>query len=1237
MDIKRFSAKIYNTDNSEEYIIRCYDEGIENMIDYLQNLKLFKTGYENVTFSLESNELTPIQCLDKRKSFMGVFRGNKIIKNIASSSNSIICHVPMILGSKFIPKDMKYNELKGSFIIKGSMYTVNNWELQDRNNVITSFRKQFITSFTSYNYSNHISSKMEIEISKENENVIIISVGKKNPITDKRATANIISFIMFCDLVKHMDVFISKEGKLDELKKKHEESGDFFSDVMEILDYDKQKRMEDILGNIMDKIPENDKTSLYIMKTYEEYSSVEFDENISTICRDFGYFKEFDQTMKNYKKIKSGDIRSFIKFLHKKVKDVYMPHLKSSDDQSRYFILADMIYQLSCEKIKDIDDMVNKTFETAGFSLWRVFARGIKNFKRKMKSSDDVFNALSKLFVDNFSTGIWYTENTNKSMTMIQSGRRGASQYVESTDDKARYTLSRISVNSKTDAVAKGVLGRLYHASQSPFICGSNITEGKRCGQTKAYAVGTRVSLNISDNGIRIFLDIFKNPNGEFNVFIETEFICKANNDIIDQFIAYRRAGKYIPKMANIYQEKEGMRRIIIKTCPNRPLFPFYVLGEDGFPLFTSRSFKNATFDQFVKEGYIEFIDAYEMTMVEKYGIDPDVPYKGYKYVAMHPAHMLSEFIDINSLLTQYDPPQRVTFLGAMTKAIAIREDGKSTGLRKTDYAYKSGGQVPIIKNIFSDSAKFTGATALTIVTAEIDTTEDGIVISDSFARRCGLIFYTNKEITTSRVSSSVLENIKGGKEKLKLMYEQKGMSDDGIIKEGEEVYKGRILAYNIISEEINGETVINIKTEEYRDDKVGVVHKVVRETEGISSGIMGTSKYNEYIIQIKHVYSQADTGNKLTTSHGQKGEISKIVPDDKMPFDKISGRRVDVIKGPASQINRLTMGELHELKVGFAFPMGITYTIDELIKEYYKKAQDFYIPLIHLRPSQIFPNNKKSTEQVIEFLKKWDVIIDDEFGDIDENKIEILKYDEMDNSAKYILFSSLTDNQKKILGGRLYRNIELHDGHIKRDVMSDVLTRVPIASFDPANDIILKAEKKIAKMGYAKGATIHNPETNSDIENVMIGNLYYYMLKQTARGKLHVSDIANFNPITGENSRGKKKNGGLKLGIQEMAMLIRLRVDEFIDEKRETSGVLIEVPFCKDCKMKAINKGGKFYCVNCTQTQDCCSGESIFKKGSYVCPKCERVSFVVKKITYAFSMVIDYFAPMGIGIGIDL
>ena len=35
MDIKRFSAKIYNTDNSEEYIIRCYDEGIENMIDYL--------------------------------------------------------------------------------------------------------------------------------------------------------------------------------------------------------------------------------------------------------------------------------------------------------------------------------------------------------------------------------------------------------------------------------------------------------------------------------------------------------------------------------------------------------------------------------------------------------------------------------------------------------------------------------------------------------------------------------------------------------------------------------------------------------------------------------------------------------------------------------------------------------------------------------------------------------------------------------------------------------------------------------------------------------------------------------------------------------------------------------------------------------------------------------------------------------------------------------------------------
>lgn len=57
--------------------------------------------------------------------------------------------------------------------------------------------------------------------------------------------------------------------------------------------------------------------------------------------------------------------------------------------------------------------------------------------------------------------------------------------------------------------------------------------------------------------------------------------------------------------------------------------------------------------------------------------------------------------------------------------------------------------------------------------------------------------------------------------------------------------------------------------------------------------------------------------GDKLTGLHGNKGVVSLIVPDDEMPYDKETGKPVDLILNPASVTSRINLGQLMESVAG--------------------------------------------------------------------------------------------------------------------------------------------------------------------------------------------------------------------------------------------------------------------------------------------------------------------------------
>jgi DNA-directed RNA polymerase subunit beta len=93
--------------------------------------------------------------------------------------------------------------------------------------------------------------------------------------------------------------------------------------------------------------------------------------------------------------------------------------------------------------------------------------------------------------------------------------------------------------------------------------------------------------------------------------------------------------------------------------------------------------------------------------------------------------------------------------------------------------------------------------------------------------------------------------------------------------------------------------TPYRLVTEEWTHDEVGKV--VDAHT---------ASKQVRFILRS---VKQLEIGDKLTGLHGNKGIVSLILPDSKMPYNKATGKPVDILLNPASVTSRVNLGQLME------------------------------------------------------------------------------------------------------------------------------------------------------------------------------------------------------------------------------------------------------------------------------------------------------------------------------------
>jgi DNA-directed RNA polymerase subunit beta len=233
---------------------------------------------------------------------------------------------------------------------------------------------------------------------------------------------------------------------------------------------------------------------------------------------------------------------------------------------------------------------------------------------------------------------------------------------------------------------------------------------------------------------------------------------------------------------------------------------------------------------------------------------------------------------------------------------------------------------------------------------------EDAIVISDRLVRDDSLT-----SVHIEKYEATVVDTKLGPEETTRDIpnvaeEDLASLDESGVVVVGSEVKPGDILVGKIAPKgetELTAEerllrAIFGEKAREVRDTSLRMPHgehgivtnvQVLDRAKGDELEPGTIRKIQIEVAQIRHVV----VGDKLAGRHGNKGVISKIVPDSDMPYLE-DGTPVDIIISPISVLGRMNLGQLLEAHLGLAAKkLGVRISLPV----FEKMNEDQYIKLL--------------------------------------------------------------------------------------------------------------------------------------------------------------------------------------------------------------------------------------------------------------------------------------------------
>ncbi|WP_169546502.1 DNA-directed RNA polymerase subunit beta [Sneathiella aquimaris] len=232
-----------------------------------------------------------------------------------------------------------------------------------------------------------------------------------------------------------------------------------------------------------------------------------------------------------------------------------------------------------------------------------------------------------------------------------------------------------------------------------------------------------------------------------------------------------------------------------------------------------------------------------------------------------------------------------------------------------------------------------------------------------------------------------------------------------------------------------------------------------------------GVMKMVKVFVAVKR---KLQPGDKMAGRHGNKGVISRILPEEDMPYLE-DGKPVDIVLNPLGVPSRMNVGQILETHLGWA-SHGIGVQINEIMERIYRGASD-------LEPLKSKLNEVYGDE---EYGEKISDMADDQFIELGEN---------------------------------------LRNG-------------VPMATpvFDGAKEVDIDRLLQVAGLDTSGQVTLIDGRTGETFDRkVTVGYIYMLKLHHLVDDKIHARSIGPYSLVTQQPLGGKAQFGGQRFGEMEV------------------------------------------------------------------------------------------------------
>lgn len=190
---------------------------------------------------------------------------------------------------------------------------------------------------------------------------------------------------------------------------------------------------------------------------------------------------------------------------------------------------------------------------------------------------------------------------------------------------------------------------------------------------------------------------------------------------------------------------------------------------------------------------------------------------------------------------------------------------------------------------------------------------EDGIVISESAAKKLTSEHIHKKEKSIDFNTILNLSAFRTQYPNLLVPANVKKLDKDGVVLKGQQVELGDVVIAALQKrKKIEG---IGVVQRQLADRPKDVSVSWNSEDPGTVTDVQKTSKH---VIVFIRTEEPAKVGDKLSGRYGNKGIITKIIPNAETPSDK-SGEPVDILLNPHGVISRINVGQIYESASGKA------------------------------------------------------------------------------------------------------------------------------------------------------------------------------------------------------------------------------------------------------------------------------------------------------------------------------